>query len=311
MRLYVGGRAQGKLALARQRHPNGVIWNELHLFVKEELAKGTTSEAIWNMVLKRMEETPDLIIISDEIGNGIVPMDKEERRYREETGRLLCKIAERAECVERVVCGIPIRIKTNLRLYLIRHGKTPGNEEKRYVGRTDESLSEKGREELLRNAFPKTELLFSSPMKRCIESCEVLFPGQATTLIEGFREIDFGTFEGKNYQELSGDPDYQAWIDSGGTKPFPKGEDRADFIRRNKRAFLEMLAQAMAYYEEHPEKEGKVAAVVHGGTIMSILSGFYGGDYFDYQIANGEAYLVTVEVTDGAVRILSAEKANK
>ena len=54
MRLYVGGRAQGKLALARQRHPNGVIWNELHLFVKEELAKGTTPETIWNMVLKRM-----------------------------------------------------------------------------------------------------------------------------------------------------------------------------------------------------------------------------------------------------------------
>ena len=308
MRLYIGGRAQGKLALAKERHPDGVIWDAFHLFVKDELAKGTTPEAIWNMVLKRLEETPDLIIISDEIGNGIVPMDKDERRYREETGRLLCKIAQRADCVERVVCGIPVRIKMNIRLYLIRHGKTPGNEEKRYVGRTDESLSEKGREELSQRNFPKVDLLFSSPMKRCIESGEVLFPGKATTLIEGFREIDFGTFEGKNYQELSGDPDYQAWIDSGGTIPFPNGEDRTEFIQRNKSAFLGMLAQAMAYYEEHPDKEGKVAAVVHGGTIMSILSGFYGGDYFDYQIANGEAYLVTVEVKDGAVRILSAEK---
>jgi len=46
-------------------------------------------------------------------------------------------------------------------------------------------------------------------------------------------EMDFGAFEGHNYQELSGDPAYQRWIDSGGTLPFPEGESREEFIRRS------------------------------------------------------------------------------
>lgn len=111
MRLIIGGRAQGKTALAQERYPGAVIWDEFHLFVKESLAKGMEPAQIWEEVLKRMDVQPDLIIISDEIGNGIVPMDREERRYREETGRLLCKIAERAESVERVICGIPVKLK--------------------------------------------------------------------------------------------------------------------------------------------------------------------------------------------------------
>ena len=56
-------------------------------------------------------EHPDCIIISDEIGNGIVPMEHEEREYRELTGRLLCELANKADRVERIVCGIGERIK--------------------------------------------------------------------------------------------------------------------------------------------------------------------------------------------------------
>ena len=56
-------------------------------------------------------EHPDCIIISDEIGNGIVPLEHEEREYRETTGRLLCELAEKADRVERIVCGIGERIK--------------------------------------------------------------------------------------------------------------------------------------------------------------------------------------------------------
>lgn len=51
------------------------------------------------------------VIISNEIGYGIVPMDKFERRYRELTGRICCEIAKEAEQVHRVVCGIGIVIK--------------------------------------------------------------------------------------------------------------------------------------------------------------------------------------------------------
>ncbi|MBO4750410.1 MAG: bifunctional adenosylcobinamide kinase/adenosylcobinamide-phosphate guanylyltransferase [Lachnospiraceae bacterium] len=111
MELYIGGRAQGKLAHAKEKHPDWVIWDAFHLFVREEMEKGAEPSEIWERVCERIDETPNMVIISDEVGNGIVPMDAKERRYREETGRLLCKIAARADGVERITCGIPVKIK--------------------------------------------------------------------------------------------------------------------------------------------------------------------------------------------------------
>ena len=58
-----------------------------------------------------MEKEPDCIIISDEVGNGIVPADAFEREYRERTGRILVELAGRADEVVRVVCGISQKIK--------------------------------------------------------------------------------------------------------------------------------------------------------------------------------------------------------
>ena len=52
-----------------------------------------------------------LVIISDEIGYGLVPVDVFEREYREKSGRVNCYLAEKADQVIRVVCGIGSRIK--------------------------------------------------------------------------------------------------------------------------------------------------------------------------------------------------------
>ncbi len=195
-------------------------------------------------------------------------------------------------------------MEKQVRLYLIRHGKTPGNEEKRYVGRTDEGLSELGRRELLQKQFPEAELLFSSPMLRCLQSCECLYPNQNVKVIPDFREIDFGTFEGKNYLELSGNQEYQAWIDSGGTLPFPKGEDRQSFIQRSLAGFQTLLQELRV----SKNSEIKAATVVHGGTIMAILSTHFGGDYYDYQITNGEGFCVTMKLDDKNAQILTVDR---
>ena len=217
-------------------------------------------------------------------------------------------------------------MEKTIKLWLIRHGKTPGNEEKRYVGRTDEGLSALGKKELGEKQFPKVRLLFSSPMKRCLESCEILWPGTEATVIPKLREIDFGEFEGKNYQELSGNKDYQAWIDSGGVMPFPGGEGRDTFMQRSLSGFREMLYAIADFEGGEALREGEAlqsgedalkggdetcacaAAVVHGGTIMSVLSQLYGGDYYDYQIPNGAGYLVTIRMAGYDARILSAER---
>lgn len=184
--------------------------------------------------------------------------------------------------------------KNQIELTLIRHGSTPGNIQKRYIGRTDEELSQEGKAQILKayesHLYRQPDLLFSSPMKRCIETSELLFPGMKMEKVEDWRELDFGEFEGKNYMELSGDDRYQAWIDSGGTLAFPQGESREAFVDRTCRAFEKLLPTFM-------QDVDRVTAVVHGGSIMALLSHYAGGDYFDYQVANGEGYkmLLTLE----------------
>ena len=51
------------------------------------------------------------VITCDEIGCGIVPLEKSDRDYRENVGRIMCRVVERAEHVERLICGIPQRLK--------------------------------------------------------------------------------------------------------------------------------------------------------------------------------------------------------
>lgn len=120
MELYIGGSSQGKLHYVLQKKGYGIeqvsetkpsknireikIWNGFHKWFRQELLDGNCPE-------DNLKEIADLIIISDEVGNGIVPMESFEREYRERLGRCLCYIAQRADCVERIACGIGQKIK--------------------------------------------------------------------------------------------------------------------------------------------------------------------------------------------------------
>lgn len=76
--------------------------------VKKLVEKGEDPVLFTERLIK---DNGDSIIISTEIGGGIIPVDKNERIWREETGKCCCKIAEAADVVVRMVCGIPVRIK--------------------------------------------------------------------------------------------------------------------------------------------------------------------------------------------------------
>lgn len=108
--------------------------------------------------------------------------------------------------------------------------------------------------------------------------------------------MDFGAFEGHNYQELSKDQNYQRWIDSGGTLPFPEGESREEFICRSVAGYEKMVYHMKMIWErstasgQEDRKIQSVSAVVHGGTIMALLSHFLDGEYFDYQAKCGQGY---------------------
>lgn len=188
-----------------------------------------------------------------------------------------------------------------LKIVLIRHSKTAGNLLGRYIGRTDESLCDAGIRLLRESRYPDgIEKVYISPMKRCVETAEYIYPGISKEIVEDFREIDFGDFENKNYQELDGNPDYQAWIDSGGTMQIPNAEKREVFQKRCCDAFLEVLRRA----EE--EAYSKIAVVAHGGTLMSILDAFAEPheDYYHWQVKNGRGF-VTIQKENGKLEVLS------
>ena len=110
MELYIGGYKQGKLKYVLTKYPDAEnrVCNDLHLWIREMLQEGQDAES---EVIRYIEENPDCILICDEIGNGIVPVDAFERRYREQVGRILIEVAKRADRVERVICGLGQRIK--------------------------------------------------------------------------------------------------------------------------------------------------------------------------------------------------------
>ena len=178
---------------------------------------------------------------------------------------------------------------------LIRHGMTKGNLEKRYVGcRTDETLCPEGIAPLRQHPYPPVQCVYSSPMKRCLETASLIYPGIPVRIIPDFRECDFGEFEYKNYAELNGREDYQAWIDSGGELPFPGGESRKSFSARSVAAFRSLPPCG---------KNENRALIVHGGTIMAIMEAAASpkGSYFDFQVKNGWGYILDY---DGTYKIL-------
>ena len=199
------------------------------------------------------------------------------------------------------------RSENQITLVLIRHGKTKSNEEQRYLGKTEEALSEKGKKEVLEyktaQGYPAVDCLFSSPMERCLQTAKLIYPELEPVCIPEWKEIDFGAFEGKNYQELKEDKRYQEWIDKNGALPFPQGESRESFIRRCEKGYQRMLkeiAEMKKYSMDmgNNEIEGRrgkktIGMIVHGGTIMALLSQYGDEDYFDYQTANGRGYICT------------------
>lgn len=186
-----------------------------------------------------------------------------------------------------------------MRIDLIRHGATAGNLQKRYIGITDEALCEQGIADLekLKPVLKQRSLLIASPLLRCIQTAEIVFPEQKIAICRDFRECDFGDFENHNYQELSGNPAYQHWIDSNGTACFPNGESPQDFKNRTVRAF-EKIVNSL-------KSDTSMTIIAHGGTIMAILEKFAvpAGNYYDYQIPNACGY--RTEYQENQLRILT------
>ena len=123
--LIVGGACQGKREYAQKAFGlNGreiLPWNEereaasciadLHLRVRACLKKGLTQQEVLEKLLPFCQGK---IVLCDDIFCGVVPLDALERQWREVTGRLLCRLAQEADSVIRMQCGLPQAIKGEL-----------------------------------------------------------------------------------------------------------------------------------------------------------------------------------------------------
>ena len=118
-----------------------------------------------------------------------------------------------------------------MKIMLIRHFATPGNEKRQYIGSTDEVLSEKTA--FLKRSYPIPEYIIASPMKRCVQTAKRIWgtdlSGCPIVLEPLMRECDFGQFEGKTYEQLKKNAAYIKWQKSGGITAFPGGEDQEEF----------------------------------------------------------------------------------
>lgn len=106
MILVIGGRNQGKREFVSENFGEKCVVNGFHWLVRNTMLDGGNVKELAEKIKTKAD-----IVISDEIGCGIVPAEGFDRSWREETGRALCFLAREAEAVYRVTAGIAVRIK--------------------------------------------------------------------------------------------------------------------------------------------------------------------------------------------------------
>lgn len=155
-------------------------------------------------------------------------------------------------------------------LYLFRHGLTKGNLNAQYIGHTDLPLTTDSLSKLKRikahHHYPKVDAVFSSPLKRCKDSAQIMFPENNLMIIDDFIEYNFGEFEGLTADQLKNNDDFRAWLTGDIKAKPPFGESNAEFAHRVCAAFEKVIDGCI--------KTGTsdIAIVGHAGVIMTILS---------------------------------------
>ena len=193
------------------------------------------------------------------------------------------------------------RIRDGLELVIIRHGQTPGNRERRYVGALDQPLSDEGRKQAQEKIaayaalLPDVERVYVTTLRRTHETASILFPGVQQIVVEGIQEMDFGQFAGRTADEMADDAAYREWVEGYCEGPCPGGEAKPEFTDRVCDSLSRMLRGAWA------RGERRVVLVAHGGTMMASLSRFSADEqrsYYEWNTGNCEGYRIDVRFSD-------------
>ena len=172
-------------------------------------------------------------------------------------------------------------------IYLLRHGLTEYNAQKRYQGQRDIPLSPEGAAQLCEADF-SPEVVYVTPLQRTIQTAKIVFPHAKLVVVDGLKEMCFGSFEARNFVEMEHDPDYQAWVEANCESPCPDGERKEDFSNRICAAFSKLVNEALAAGKE------RLVILAHGGTQMAAMERYAvpHQDYYKWCGPNAGGYVL-------------------
>jgi alpha-ribazole phosphatase len=149
-----------------------------------------------------------------------------------------------------------------MEIFLIRH-TTPDIQKGTCYGQADlDVVSSFGEEaSCIRQHLPADiEMVYSSPLKRCRQLAENLFPGHAIQFEDRLKEINCGEWELRLWDTIEQEA-LKAWMSDFVNVVIPGGESYTDLFRRT-----------TAFFNELPRHYKRIAIVSHGGVLRSLLS---------------------------------------
>ncbi|MFB5661619.1 histidine phosphatase family protein [Alteribacillus sp. HJP-4] len=166
-------------------------------------------------------------------------------------------------------------------IYFLRHGMTTANQKRLYCGWSDPPLLSS--EELRLSQLGVSEdidAVFASDSIRSLRTAQLLFPNVRIRETMLLREMNFGDFEGKSYEQLKSSPDYRWWINDLQKNFAKNGETPQTFHSR-----------IITFWNELSEIEFKAAAVVtHSGWMRGWLRNIGKNSEVEWNIPFGGGY---------------------
>lgn len=172
-----------------------------------------------------------------------------------------------------------------MKITIIRHFKTQGNVEGRFIGTTDEHiLSEKIPKDA--SQYPEADAVVITATIKCGETAKLIYPEVPMYMSGKLKECDYGLLENKKYEDLKEYPWFRQWEASFGNMPFPAGEPRESFRKRTLRGFCEAVDMLIE------KGVGSAAFIAGGGTIATIMETYGKPRKKEYQerLDNGAMY---------------------
>jgi alpha-ribazole phosphatase len=171
---------------------------------------------------------------------------------------------------------------------LFRHGLTEENKRRAYLGWNDSPLCPESMRLRTSNRY---EHYFSSDLQRCISTAILLFQNKSLTILQELREMNFGEWEGKTYDDLKEDKLYEKWLSNPLFSSPPGGESFQTFTKR--------VDTGWKFISQHiiSDNHKSGAIVTHGGVIRYLLSKLAPEqrDFWSWQTSHNQGYELTFD----------------